>query len=265
MRDGYSRLLTLKSLFAVAVFFVTGIYGFLSWSKPQVPVFPDISNADGTIDYTLVGAELLGRNLELVGYDKLVIRLPKEIEVRRPEAKGGSGSGAGVSFSYPANPNGAIALKFDLHSLFLTRTRPEDYGVSASLNENDRVSLTLFPRINKGQEDTLQKYFWQNCNPVEQTTIGLVRYVGKPGGKKDCNNYPGYKDFYVLMFLGEPVAFVKCSVEVGNSCNYQFWYLERNVMGDFPISKISEFPKMFSSLSEFLKNSTLVQDRIKLR
>jgi hypothetical protein len=59
----------------VACLTLLAIKGYEYLSTPVIPVFPDIENADGTIDYTLVGVEFLGREMRPIAYNKMVVRL----------------------------------------------------------------------------------------------------------------------------------------------------------------------------------------------
>jgi hypothetical protein len=240
------------------------------WTTPVVPVFPDIENADGTIDYTLVGTETDYNEANypprrLVAYNKMVVRLPKHLGVTRPLAEGGSVEGEGVKFSYAKNPNAALRVGMSWSFLEAGHTNLVEKAARPS-SDFDELSLSMQERPERKWRNLIQS-FWKRCELVEPKSDGFVQYLPKAKDGSHCHHVSYYKTEFALMQKGHVLAFVGCPVDIPDareSCIVQIYHRDYAFIGDFPAQHIDGFPQVYPSLIAIIDKSIVSQSRIVL-
>jgi hypothetical protein len=239
------------------------------WTTPVVPVFPDIENADGTIDYTLVGTETDYNEANypprrLVAYNKMVVRLPKHLGVTRPLAEGGSVEGEGVKFSYAKNPNAALRVGMSWSFLAAGHTNLVEKAARPS-SDLDELSLSIKERPERKWRDRIQS-FWNWCELVEPKPEGFVQYVPKSKQDQFCYrvSHQENKKEYVLLKENKPLAFVGCAEAIQISkkyCIVHIYHRDYLFVGDFAGQHIDEFLQVFPSLIAIIDKSIVSQSR----
>jgi hypothetical protein len=249
---------------AVALTF-SFMWAYRYWTAPVVPVFPDVENADGTIDYTLVGTEFMDPGRRLVAYNKLVVRLPKHIKVTRPLAEGGSVSSGGVSLSYPKNPNVAIMMQLDWRFLADGKTDLTDDAANPAL-ELDRLLLSIGERPESLVSDMMEA-FWKNCKLLESKQDGFVKYVPVNNDGGWCYRVMSEYSRLALLSDGQVLAFVGCPQDTPRPrdlCTTTIFYRSYRFTAWFPARFVAEFPQAYRSLITIVDNSIINQSRTAL-
>jgi hypothetical protein len=241
------------------------MWGYKYWTSPVVPVFPDIENADGTVDYTLVGTEFTDPGWRPIAYNKLVMRLPKSLRVKRPLAEGGSVSGEGVILSYAENPNAGINFHISWQFLVDGNTDLSD-PMAEPETEQDKLSLSIYERPEKSLGETVEAFF-SYCRLLEPSSDGFVQYVPARADGRHCLTSSFDHARYVLLQNGQPLAFVSCPERVQDP-KKQCWarIYRRNYIftGYLPARFGTEFPSAYPSLISIIDKSIVSQSRIVL-
>jgi hypothetical protein len=262
-----TRLIVL-AIFAVATPVAMLAYGY--WATPVVPVFPDVENADGTVDYTLVGTETTYSDRRyprrrLSAYNKMVVRLPKHLGVTRPLAQGGSVSGGGVQLSYAKNPNASVRVGISWRFLVEGKIDLRDMAAKP-MGESDNLSLGIWDQPQRDELARIES-FWKWCRLVDQKSEGFVEYLPKANGQLHCKmvSPAESKNEYVLLENGQPLAFVGCRKEVQDTkstCELDIYHRDYWFPGNFPAQHIEDFPRAYPSLISIIDKSIISQERV---
>jgi hypothetical protein len=244
----------------IAFFVMKSAYKY-HWFSTSLPKIADVENADGTIDYALVGPS--GEKY----YTSWVLRFPKSLHVSRPGAEGMSGTGSGVSFTTRPNSNGTIAFGFKWPSFEdgFYKTKP-----SGTMLPADRSIITML--VDNYQAEGLRLYqeaiaVDQSCKWQPTEFPKLFKMSAGDAIKACLTNGHRLKEFELLALIEDRKLLSKIQCKIASEikdCHFQTYVRNRSVSGDFAMELLPQFAEIHKQLAAFLERAT-VEDKTQAR
>ena len=231
------------------------------WFSAELPKIADVENADGSIDYALVGPA------EEKYYTSWVLRFPKSFHVSRPGAEGISGTGGGVSFSTRPNSNGTIAFGFKWPSFEdgYYKTKP-----SGTMLPADRSIIRIL--VDNYQAEGLRVYqeaiaLDKSCRWQPTEFPKLFKMSAGDEINACLTNGHRLKEYELLALIEDRKLRSKIQCKIASDvkdCHFQTYARNRSVSGDFAMELLPQFAEIHKQLAAFLERAT-VEDKTQAR
>jgi hypothetical protein len=241
----------------------SGAYKQFGLGPSSLPYVPDKENADGTIDYALVGRLSCVPDCAHESYSTWVLRLPKELKISRPGAGGMSGSGPAVSFTTRPNPNSAIYFDIKWPSF-------EDGSSLTTKRDSAEYRKVILIALDEQREKTLRQDFEKTatnpmCSRISTNVANLFKLIDPTKDKKCWQGICPLGAHYTLVDGIITVAEVDCrEAEKYRGCSFLSYFGDHRIHGYFSLELLAEFPAIHGKLVEFLKTATVSDDVQKL-
>jgi hypothetical protein len=257
------RLILAGALTVVALCGYFGVQYYMRAYDPLVAGIPPRENADGTIDYTLIGKDYSKTFTPEQPPDNVewVVRLPKGAVNSAYGAEDMSMSGGGAGFSHAARPNLGYFIWL----------RVTDLQPSSSLNygegkpaDSDGFSLLLSAEKNKVEAlDSVSRSIKNYCQ-VSASAYPQLQAVRQNLKYPDNQCFVGSGNSEDLRFVKWSLA-SPLSVEAGISCQNNLSFCEfllvdgeRRFNGQIAQSDLPRFADLSDRLRAYLLSATVV-------
>jgi hypothetical protein len=253
----------------LATFGICAFLGFQYYKYRSDPLVAGISpreNADGTIDYTLIGKDYskkYGRGMVKIDLLEWVLRLPKGSVSGSYGAEDMSVSGGGVGFSHSGRPN--LGYYLWLRVTDLKPTKSLKFGKGFLPEDSDGFSMLIQAEKSKLDDFAVSSRHIKNYCKAETSPYPELQSLSQNMEYADMECRGGLR-------MGAELNLVKwsetnskladativCLDVLPDSCDFRLYHGNRMITGHIARKDLARFAEFSRRLHAFITSATIV-------
>jgi hypothetical protein len=234
--------------------FIFGGYNYYQYiSDPLISGIPPKENADGTIDYTLIGYELNSGEANAKQVLAWIVRLPNKYQAHLAQSHEIDLLGTnGTSVVTAVRNNETLAFTVSPENF-------DPYITKEPFSQISSAAATIFIEADGRTTDLAahQELLAKNCSSMGTQVGPLVQYTNSAGNRDNCGiGNAKTASLYALLKQDKILASLAC-LNDDNSCYYVGSFKNRRLSGLIGRNHLGDFDKFYDGLQRFLVDHTI--------